>query len=385
MSEVMQIRKAERHNRKPRVALLGPAGSGKTLSALLIAKGFGGRTCLIDTENNSADLYAEHELLQGWEYDVLPLEKPYSVERYLNAMRTVAKAGYDNMILDSASHAWAGQGGILEFVDKRTENTNKFAGWREATPKHNEFVDEMNGSPCNLVVTMRVKMDYVLEENDKGKKVPKKVGLQPVQRDGLEYEFDLVLDIAAKTHEASSTKDRTSLFDGKYFVISPETGASLMAWAGKGKPAPPPDPVVGHAEALESAVTDFELAFVECADLDQLKAMFVKATQTVLGYKGKVDSGVGTAALGRLEKAKDARKAALQPPAVEPPAAVLVTEADVDELKLACVEAGLSIEEACSMLSVESLSNLPRSLFAVSMDLLGKHKKKKPARGKAKS
>lgn len=266
------IRKAERMKRKARVAILGPTGSGKTLGALLIAKGFGGRTCLIDTERHSGDLYAGHKLLKGWEYDVLTLEPPFTVERYIEAIEAVQAGGYDNAIVDSASHAWAGPGGILEFVDKKTEQQNKFVGWRDATPKHNDFVQRLVNAPMHMIVTMRVKMDYVLEENEKGKKVPKKVGLQPVQRDGLEYEFDVVFDLTT-AHLAGSTKDRTSLFDGEMFTITPETGDRLKAWLGVGTEDP--------RASREKAVADWCAALETAGDKEILRATYDKAKAEV--------------------------------------------------------------------------------------------------------
>lgn len=272
--EQFVIRKAERRKRKARVGVLGPTGSGKTLGALLIAKGLGGSTVLIDTENFSGDLYAGHEKLQGWEYDVIELPKPFSVERYIGAIHAAEKSGFDNIIIDSASHAWAGPGGILEFVDKKTDQQNKFAGWRDATPKHNEFVHTMTESPANIICTMRVKMDYVLEENEKGKKVPKKVGLQPVQRDGLEYEFDVVLDVAS-SHTASSTKDRTSLFDGQFFTITDKTGEQLRAWLDSGVAAP------DATAEREAKIADWCAKLDEAANVDALKDAYEKAVADV--------------------------------------------------------------------------------------------------------
>ena len=286
------IRKAERIKRKARVGLLGPTGSGKTMAALLIAKGIGGSTCLIDTENHSGDLYAGHPLLGDWSYDVLTLEKPFSVERYMGAITAAEEAHYANIIIDSASHAWAGPGGILEFVDKKTEQQNKFVGWRDATPKHNEFVQRLTSSPANIIVTMRVKMDYVLEENDKGKKVPKKVGLQPIQRDGLEYEFDVVFDIT-QAHLASSTKDRTSLFDGEMEKITSQTGERLRAWLETGIDAPaavPPSAAPAEPQSepvtedvIEKKVAEWCAKIEAAATLDALKEVYGSATSEMDG------------------------------------------------------------------------------------------------------
>jgi Rad3-related DNA helicase len=98
----MQIRKAERKLAKIRLALQGPAGSGKTYSAILLASGLIGglsKVCIIDTENQSADLYAHLG-----DYLVLPLPKPHTPERYIEAIELAEKEGMQCIIIDSISH-----------------------------------------------------------------------------------------------------------------------------------------------------------------------------------------------------------------------------------------------------------------------------------------
>lgn len=224
----MQIRKAERKKAKLRLGISAPSGSGKTYSALLIAHGITGdweKIGLIDTENGSGDLYAHLG-----DYMVLQLEAPYTPERYVKAIKAFEQAGVQAIIVDSLSHAWAGQGGALEMVDSSmAAQKNKFAAWRDVTPKHNELVESMLQSKCHIIATMRSKTEYVLEEDEKGKKVPKKVGMAPIQRDGMEYEFTVMLDMT-HNHIASASKDRTSLFDGQYFKPSIDTGKQLLEW-----------------------------------------------------------------------------------------------------------------------------------------------------------
>jgi hypothetical protein len=101
---------------------------------------------------------------------------------------------------------------------------------------------------------MRSKQDYVLEMNEKGKQAPKKVGLAPEQRPGMEYEFTTVFDLAMD-HNAIASKDRTSLFDGQVFKPSKETGKKIMAWLMGGKPVPAPSqkPAQPATPAPESA------------------------------------------------------------------------------------------------------------------------------------
>lgn len=221
----IQIRKAERRKARLRLGIAAPSGAGKTFSSLLMAFGLGGKVGLIDTEHGSGDLYAHLG-----DYDIINIEAPYEVSKYIQAIKAFEQAGYSTIIIDSLSHAWAGDGGLLEKQGKIADRGgNGYAAWRTITPEHNNLVDAMLKSPCHIIATMRAKQDYVLETNDKGKQTPKKVGLAPVQRDGMEYEFTVMLDIDMQ-HIASASKDRTGLFDGKFFKITPDTGNTLLSW-----------------------------------------------------------------------------------------------------------------------------------------------------------
>jgi hypothetical protein len=226
------FRKAERKKAKLRLAICGPAGSGKTYSALLIAQGLGERIAMIDTEHGSGELYAHL-----YDYDVASLNSPFTPTRYIEVIQDAQKAGYDVLIIDSLSHAWTGQGGVLDMKDaatKASKSGNSFAAWREVTPEHNRLVETMLSVDLHLIVTMRTKTAWEVVNED-GKARPVKIGLAPVQREGLEYEFTVVLDLSVDGHVATATKDRTSLFDGKHFVPGNETGQELLAWLQTGE------------------------------------------------------------------------------------------------------------------------------------------------------
>ena len=219
-----QFHKAERKKGKLRLAIAGPAGSGKTYSALLIALGLGGRIAMIDTERGSGELY-DHL----GEYDACTIHPPFEPKKYVDTIRAAEDLGYETIIIDSLSHAWVGQGGLLDVHGHIADKTgNSWSAWRQVTPKHNELVDAMLQSKCHIIATMRSKMEYAqVEEN--GKKQVKKLGMSPIQRDGMEYEFTVFIDLDQQ-HTATTTKDRTTLFDGQYFVPTVETGKTLLAW-----------------------------------------------------------------------------------------------------------------------------------------------------------
>jgi hypothetical protein len=234
------FKKAERKQAKLKIALTGPSGSGKTYSALLIASGIGKKIAVIDTEHASASLYAGSKGLP--EFDTAVIEPPYTIQKYSDAIKEAQKTGYDVLIIDSISHAWAGDGGLLskkEALDAR--GGNSFANWAGISKEHEQFKSMLLNADVHIICTMRSKQDYVLETNDKGKQAPRKVGLAPIQREGMEYEFTSVLDLAMD-HNAVASKDRTGLFDGKIFKPSIETGASLYKWLLEAKPIEAPQP-----------------------------------------------------------------------------------------------------------------------------------------------
>jgi hypothetical protein len=223
------FRKAERKKAKLRLGILGPSGSGKTYSAILITKGLGGKVALIDTENGSGELYS-HLM----DYDVATLTAPFSPEKYIQLIHGAEQAGYNALIIDSLSHAWSGDGGVLDMHDKATAATrNSFTAWREVTPQHNALVDAILQSPLHIIATMRTKTAYEVSQ-DNGKTKVVKVGLAPIQPDGMEYEFTAVFDLSIDGHIATASKDRTTLYDGKHFKPSVETGKELLEWLESG-------------------------------------------------------------------------------------------------------------------------------------------------------
>lgn len=250
----IQFKKAERHAVRLKLAVAGPSGSGKTLGALSLAKTLAGdgRFAVIDTENGSASLYGKH-----YDFDVLDLAPPFTSARYIEAMEAAVDAGYPVLLVDSLSHQWQGEGGILarkEEMDKRP-GSNSYTNWATFTKEHTAFVSKLLQLPVHVIVTLRSKQDYVLETNDRGKQTPRKVGLAPVQREGLEYEFSAVFDVGMD-HRATASKDRTDLFGDKAFdLVKGSVGKDLLEWLASGAayvapvvPAESPAVVEGKAD-----------------------------------------------------------------------------------------------------------------------------------------
>lgn len=236
-----QLRKATRQKAKIRLGLSAVSGGGKTFSALLIAKGITGdlsKVAIIDTENGSADLYAHLG-----DYNVLPLVAPYTPERYIAAIKECEAAGMEAIIIDSITHEWDGKGGILEISNSMSGNS--YTNWAKITPRHQAFIDAILQSTCHIITTVRRKQDYELVDKD-GKKVPQKVGLKEVTREGFEYELTINLELDTN-HMATASKDRTGLFvSGIPFTPTEETGRMIKEWCELGvelKPIPIEDKI----------------------------------------------------------------------------------------------------------------------------------------------
>lgn len=226
------LRTAERKQAKLRIGLSAPSGAGKTYSALLMALGLASspeKIVIIDTEAGSGELYSH---LGG--YNVLPLEAPFSPERYIEAVKACEDAGMEVIIIDSTSHEWEGKGGCLELnelIAQAKFRGNTWSAWSETGSRHQKFIQAILTSKCHIITATRNKTETVMTED---KKV-KKVGTKEIQRDGFEYELTVNFNIDRDTHKAMPSKDRTELFEGKDpFTITKETGKMLLDWANSG-------------------------------------------------------------------------------------------------------------------------------------------------------
>lgn len=280
----MIFKPATKEQSRLRMAIIGSSGSGKTMSALAIAQHLGNSIAVIDTEHGSASKYADL-----FTFDTCELSS-FHPQQYINAITEAEKAGYDVLIIDSLSHAWIGKDGALELVDraaKRSPSANSFAAWRDVTPLHNKLVEAMLQCNCHLIVTMRAKTEYVMETNEKGKTVPRKVGLAPVQRDGLEYEFDICGDMDLDNNLIIS-KSRCPTLSA---AVIPKPGENLALtlkqWLKNGVPAKPRI----NREAIV-AQTSNELSRLGWSDIDgkkHLEATYGKTSRSLLTDDELVD------------------------------------------------------------------------------------------------
>lgn len=230
---MVMFQRATKRSSKLRLALAGPAGSGKTMTALKIARVLaaaeGGKPAVIDTENGSAAKYAD---LFDFDTATLNTQTGFSPETYVEMIQGAEAAGYPVILIDSLSHEWAGPGGVLELVDQAASrmNGNKFQAWGTVTPRHDKLVRAIVESKVHVIVTMRAKMDHVQEKNSQGRTEIRLVGMKPIQRDELEYEFD-VYGLLDQDHRLVIKKSRCpALAEAVVDKPGDEIAQTLLTW-----------------------------------------------------------------------------------------------------------------------------------------------------------
>jgi hypothetical protein len=336
-----QLRKATRVKSKLRIGLAGVSGSGKTYSALLLARGLVGswdKVCLIDTENGSADLYSDLG-----DFNVITLEAPFGPERYIEAIQAAEAGGMEAIIIDSITHEWDGSGGCLEIVEQiaqASSSKNSYTAWAKVTPRHAKFVQAILQSPSHIITTVRRKQDYSMDKDSNGKTTVTKAGLKEITREGFEYELTLSFALS-QNHLAEASKDRTGLFmDKPEFKITEKTGEMILAWTEGG--VDPKDVAMGELR--------------DATNSNQLLAVWNKYPRFHIDEKFKqLATDRGAEFKAEKERAKPPVEA---PKAVEAPAGA-ETEV-VDLSKEIAVDALLWLDSASVAESVEKFEVLKK-------------------------
>lgn len=265
----LQFRKAARKQAKIKIGLQGSSGSGKSYSSLLLAFGLVGdwsKIVIIDSENNSADLYAHLG-----DYNVIPISAPFTPEKYVEAISMAVEYGMEAIVVDSISHEW-------EYLIDHHSNMqgNSFQNWGKITPRHNAFINAVLQVPAHVIATIRSKQDYVLSEKN-GKMVPEKVGLKGITRDGMDYELTIVFDVDAR-HLAKASKDRTNLFVNKPdFQINVDTGKQIRDWCEMAEEVLIQEPQIERIQFGEKIMA--------CKSLEELYQLFKDSEEYQEPYK----------------------------------------------------------------------------------------------------
>ena len=293
----LAFKPATREASYARIALSGPSGAGKTYTGLALSTALSDRVAVIDTERGSASKYVG---LNGWQFDTVQPDS-FSPLSLVDLLGMAAGAEYGCVLIDSLSHYWMGADGMLEQADRRAKNGNTFSGWKEVRPEERRMIDALVAFPGHVVVTMRSKTEYVIEENDRGKKAPRKVGLKPEQRDGIEYEFDVVGDL---DHDNTLTVVKSRIHTLAKAVIpmpGEELATQIAEWLSAGEKVP--------------TVTEYRKRALALETQDELRALFDEVTGHRLAAAPTIDEHGNPTVLGDLIRAlaiaiKNAQKAA---------------------------------------------------------------------------
>jgi len=276
------FKKASRQKLKLRMAIDGPAGAGKTFTALRLAFAIDRRVAVINSESGAVEKYlglAPDGV--PFDFDVCTLNE-FAPARYTEAILAAGREGYEVIVIDSLTHAWSGSGGALDLKDKK--GGNSFTAWKDITPMHNAMIEAILHSPAHIIATMRSKTDYVLEMDDRGRSVPKKVGMAPIQRAGMEYEFDIYASLDAD-HFITVTKSRCPDVDAK---VVPKPGAGFMEpvirWLNEGSEIPPETFAVTEADLAKFVARTKAVEKPKTVDemlADQAKVQVEQSIETV--------------------------------------------------------------------------------------------------------
>jgi hypothetical protein len=243
MAEMFEVEVAEREKLKAAIAIIGPSGAGKTLGALKIAYGMMKakypdlsddevwlKVGVADTEHERAKLYVNRSDLGIGKFRYINFTEPYSPSRYDGAIKALKTKGAEVVVVDSISHAWEGSGGLL---DMQQQAGGTFQAWNKIKPHIQAFIKTLTQSDIHVISTIRTKIDYVVEQSELGKTQIKKVGLKAIQKDDLEYEFQIVFQTDIE-HTTRTSKDNSGMFDNKVFQINSDVGEKIYQWLEEG-------------------------------------------------------------------------------------------------------------------------------------------------------
>lgn len=236
---IVTFERAERLGSHVLIALYGESGSGKTYSAILLARGLAGpdgRVAFLDTETGRGRIYAD--LAGGFDYG--ELTPPYTPERYAEAIQAAEAAGYDVLVIDSASHEWEGIGGITESAE---EGGGKgLQKWMKPKMRHKRFMQRLLSTRMHVILCLRAKEKMAQRKGQNGKEEIVSEGFVSVQDKRFIYEMTIQcfmphqqngkrgVPVIEKCPEelmpAFPLGDR----------ISVESGARIAEWVRGGKP-----------------------------------------------------------------------------------------------------------------------------------------------------
>lgn len=245
---IVSFKPAVRKGSHVLIALEGESGSGKTLSALLLARGLvgsKGKIGVLDTETERALTYADDARIGEWTH--ADLTYPYTPERYVQSLREAEKAGLDVLIIDSGSHEWEGIGGVIEIAEEPNgagKVNDGLVKWARPKFRHKKFVQALLTTRMHIIVCLRAKEKMVQQVNPETKKKEiVSAGFIPVQDKRFAYEMTVRLFLS--NADGSDEKGRITVkkCPDKLLPAFPEgqrvtikSGEMVKAWVDGGAP-----------------------------------------------------------------------------------------------------------------------------------------------------
>jgi hypothetical protein len=269
------IRRAVKEARPARIALDGPPGSGRTLTALRMASAMGQRIALIETQRGSASAYADQ-----FEFDVIELDS-FTPQNLVLALFSAGWAEYDVLIIDTYSAFWNGPNGLLEKVEDAAAETaaakqnagrrpaargtanallavDSSAGWRAIRPAMRTMTDALLAYPGHLILTLRCQTETVLTTDSQGRMIPIRHAGKVQQSSDLDYDVDLSATLLPD-HTLVVTKSSISSLDRQVIELpGEELGKAIRDWAEEGIPRGPHTGLYRAAYDASATVTSLD-------------------------------------------------------------------------------------------------------------------------------
>jgi hypothetical protein len=269
----VSFRPAKREQIPLLLGVAGGTGSGKTLSALRMARGIaeGGPFAFVDTENGRGLHYADQfpEMQHG------DLRAPFRPDAYTDAIQD----GFAHLkdvpkerrvvVVDSFSHEWTGDGGCLDWVDEITNGDPKRnpQAWAKVKPAHRKMMTRLLGLDAHVILCLRAeygKMD-IIRKDGKTEFVPKRTlpggsldGWTILSEKDVPYELTasfLVISDAPGIPRPLKLQEQHKQFVPLDQPLSEQTGKLLAAWAAGSSSGGPNDPVSGHEQPAQATET----------------------------------------------------------------------------------------------------------------------------------
>lgn len=232
------LERGRREQLKARIAVCGPGGTGKTRVALRLAYTLVGdwkKIAILDTEYNRSKMHLKKTDPEigyiGPEIPHIPLTPPFEWRKFIDAMNTAERAGMECLIIDTFTHEWEGEGGISDLA---AEKGGEYHSWRLPKKYHSKILERILQSPMHIIVSVRAKTEYVMEEvgvkkDGKKKYEVKKIGIRPQQSHDYDYLFDFVF-MLQQDHTVQVLKDTPELFKGYDGTVTREVCEKIKGW-----------------------------------------------------------------------------------------------------------------------------------------------------------